>query len=156
MKNPIQEFREANSLTQDQLANYAEVTRQVVTKVEMGLFNYIPPSIMTVLKAYLGAGASEYELKYTEWLDSEVRKINPDALPPVGEGSVVKTFIDWRYRISSSVNGFCTMFKIQPVIISNYEKGQTQHLPEILKERLRTAGCTERYILELERLPHHG
>lgn len=167
--NPVFLFRQENNLTQEQLANYADVTRQVVTKVEAGLFDYIPPSIMAVMQAYLGTEALAAEREYLKWIDSQVRVIPLSTFPPVGIGGeaidkdginhaelVVRTFIDWRYSISESVNGFCTLMKIQPIIISNYEKGKTQNLPEILKTRLRTAGLSEVYILELERLPHHG
>lgn len=159
MKNPIAKFREENSLTQDQLANYAEVTRQVVTKAEAGLFDYIPPSIMQVMVAYEGPSAAEHQLEYTNWLDFTLKStITPDMFPPVGEwfAEEINSFVDWRFTINHSVNGFCTMMKIQPIIISNYEKGKTQNLPELLKERLRTVGVTETYILELERLPNHG
>lgn len=159
MKNPVAEFRELNSLTQDQLANYAEVTRQVVTKAEAGLFDYIPPSLMRVIEAYEGAAASERQLAYTEWIDSTLKaNVTADMFPPVGEwfAEEINSFVDWRFTINQSVNGFCTMMKIQPIIISNYEKGKTQNLPELLKQRLRTVGVTETYILELERLPNHG
>lgn len=159
MKNPVLAFREENSLTQDQLANYAEVTRQVVTKAEAGLFDYIPPSIMNVMIAYEGAAAHERELAYTEWIDFTLKEtVTPDTFLPVGQwvAEEVYSFVDWRYSVRSSVNGFCTLMKIQPIIISNYEKGKTQNLPELLKQRLRTVGVTETYILELERLPRHG
>jgi DNA-binding XRE family transcriptional regulator len=161
MKNPVAEFREENSLTQEQLANYAGVTRQVVTKVEAGLFDYIPPSIMNVITAYRGAEGLASEREYIQWIDQEVKALDKGIFPPVGKEAMytpipIKTFIDWRYHISESVNGFCTLLKIQPIIISNYEKGKTQNLPEILKTRLRTAGLSEVYILELERLPRHG
>jgi len=159
--NPVFLFRQENSLTQEQLANYADVTRQVVTKVEAGLFDYIPPSIMNVMQAYLGTEALAAEREYLKWIDEQVKGIPLSTFPPVGKGGEhvhvpIKTFIDWRYAISESVNGFCTLLKIQPIIISNYEKGKTQNLPEILKTRLRTVGLSEVYILELERLPHHG
>jgi len=159
MKNPVAAFREENSLTQDQLANYAEVTRQVVTKTEAGLFDYIPPSIMRVIEAYEGAAASDRQLAYTEWIDSTLKQtVNPELFPPVGEwfAEEINSFVDWRFTVNQSVNGFCTLMKIQPIIISNYEKGKTQNLPELLKQRLRTVGVTETYILELERLPNHG
>lgn len=159
MKNPIAVFRELNSLTQDQLANYAEVTRQVVTKAEAGLFDYIPPSIMRVMEAYEGSSAAEHQLEYTKWIDSTLKaNVTAETFPPVGEwfAEEINSFVDWRFTVNHSVNGFCTLLKIQPIIISNYEKGKTQNLPELLKERLRTVGVTETYILELERLPNHG
>ena len=159
MKNPVAAFREENSLTQDQLANYAEVTRQVVTKTEAGLFDYIPPSIMRVIEAYEGGAASERQLAYTEWIDFVLKQtVSVDTFPPVGEWMVeeINSFVDWRFTVNHSVNGFCTLMKIQPIIISNYEKGKTQNLPELLKQRLRTVGVTESYILQLERLPNHG
>lgn len=159
MKNPVLAFREANSLTQDQLANYAEVTRQVVTKAEAGLFDYIPPSIMKVMQAYEGASALGREVDYLKWIDVTIKEtVTPGMFPPVGEwfAEEINSFVDWRFSVSHSVNGFCTLMKIQPIIISNYEKGRTQNLPELLKTRLRTVGVTEAYILELERLPHHG
>ena len=159
MKNPVAAFREENSLTQDQLANYAEVTRQVVTKVEAGLFDYIPPSIMNVIEAYEGADAKERQLKYTEWIDTILKEtVTPGTFVPVGQWNAeeINSFLDWRFSVNQSVNGFCTLMKIQPIIISNYEKGKTQNLPELLKQRLRTVGVSETYILELERLPAHG
>lgn len=158
LRNPVAEFREENSLTQEQLANYAGVTRQVVTKVEAGLFDYIPPSIMNVITAYRGAEGLAMEREYLKWIDHEVKKLKDTDFPPVGKWYdwEIESFIAWRYFISDSVNGFCTKLKIQPIIISNYEKGKTQNLPELLKTRLRTAGLSEVYILELERLPPHG
>jgi DNA-binding XRE family transcriptional regulator len=159
IKNPVLAFREANSLTQDQLANYAEVTRQVITKTEAGLFDYIPPSIMKVMQAYEGASALDHQTEYTQWIDEILKStVTVSTFPPVGEwfAEEINSFVDWRFSVSQSVNGFCTLMKIQPIIISNYEKGRTQNLPEILKTRLRTVGVSETYILELERLPHHG
>lgn len=159
MKNPVAAFREENSLTQDQLANYAEVTRQVVTKTEAGLFDYIPPSIMNVITAYEGGAASARQLAYTEWIDTTLKEtVDIGIFVPVGQwvAEEINSFLDWRFSINQSVNGFCTLMKIQPIIISNYEKGKTQNLPELLKQRLRTLGVSETYILELERLPNHG
>lgn len=151
-ENPIVAFRKEYNLTQQQLANYSDVTRQVITNLEAGLYNSIPPSVKNVIGSM--GGINEFttiEQRYQRWIISSLPSVTlMEAHIPVG------SFQTWRFWIHESVAGFCKILKIQPVIITNYENGKTQELPQIVIERLEQIGVSDEYIETLKGLPAHG
>ena len=123
--DPVTEFLLEYNLTMPDLARNAGVTVQVVRRATQGLFGHLPPSLEIVMKGV--DPETDWHGKYEQFLDN----VEPFELPPP-----VGRFLDWRYSISASRLEFCRKFKIQPVIISNYESGTTQHMPKILWDRL--------------------
>ena len=123
--DPISEFLFEYNLSMPEMARNCEVTVQVVRRASQGLFGHLPPSLDNYMKQV--APEVDWYGKYERFLDD----VEPFELPvPVGR------FLDWRYSISASRLEFCRKFKIQPVIVANYESGTTQHLPKILWDRL--------------------
>lgn len=155
LTNPIVLFRKEYNITQEQLANYSEVTRQVITNLEAGLYNSIPPSVKNAIGALGGVTVfMNIEPEYQRWITS---CITSDATVDLVRSCFpVGSFQTWRFSISGSVAGFCKILKIQPVIITNYENGKTQELPSIVIERLEAMDISEHYIDTLKGLPAHG
>jgi len=161
MEHPLALFRDSHHIAQDDLANLAGITRQIVVLTEQGVYPTIPPAIIKAIKYEYGPlatrGLNEY---HHEWILQELDKVDisplinigaPDRLP-VG----VDTFVDWRNLISDSVSNFGKTVKIQPVTIRKYESGATHNLPVQLQERLQYWGFSGAYIEAVANLPIHG
>lgn len=171
MENPIAELRHNEQLTQQELADLAQVTRQVITKVEAGLYNSIPKSLLPVIMDLDPIDYGSYARRYTEWQIAALPKavfekdLNGITLNITGPGhylvvpdldaadSNIATFIDWRRSINESQLGFCKLMKIQESIVDQYEKGHTQSMPAFLWERLRQVGLSQSYIARVASLP---
>ncbi len=67
MKNKVKEIREFNSLTQEQLAQKVNVSRQSIISIEKG--HYIPTTLLTLKIAnVLNVTAEElFKLDNTDW-----------------------------------------------------------------------------------------
>ena len=67
MKNKVKEIREFNSLTQEQLAQKVNVSRQSIISIEKG--HYIPTTLLTLKIAnVLNVTAEElFKLDKTDW-----------------------------------------------------------------------------------------
>ena len=67
MKNKLKEIRELNSLTQEQLAQKANVSRQSIISIEKG--HYIPTTLLSLkIAAVLHVTVEElFELDKTDW-----------------------------------------------------------------------------------------
>ena len=67
MKNKVKEIREFNSLTQEQLAQKVNVSRQSIISIEKG--HYIPTTLLTLKIAnVLNVNTEElFKLDKTDW-----------------------------------------------------------------------------------------
>ena len=165
MEHPLAKFRDSHHLSQDDLANLAGITRQIITLTEQGVYPTIPPAIIKALKYEFGPLATRgLQESHEEWIHRELdavdvrplmhiemNHIEPDRLP-VG----VNSFVQWRNLISDSVSAFGKLVKIQPVTIRKYESGATHNLPVQLVDRLKDWGFSEAYIDAVANLPIHG
>lgn len=177
--NPLVLIREELNLSQDDLANAAGITRQIVTTTEAGVFSDIPPAILNALKDDFGIPAAPLNDSYRHWIKAELNTINVSAItyvtrtPVIGENGIVEkdiveitipvgitTFREWRAALSQdngiatdSLSGFGKLIKVQPVLIRKYESGKTKSLPGPLVERLLFWGFSEAYLSELAGLP---
>lgn len=165
MENPIAELRHNEQLTQQELADLAQVTRQVITKVEAGLYNSIPKSLLPVIMDLDPIDYGSYARRYTEWqiaalptpligFEGNLNEITqPGHYAIFPDPADCATFIDWRRSINESQLGFCKLMKIQESIVDQYEKGHTQSMPAFLWERLRQVGLSQSYIARVASLP---
>lgn len=160
MEHPLVEFRTSHHLSQDDVANFCGITRQIILLCEQGIYPEIPPAILKGVKDEFGQLATyDWPEKHTAWIKQELDKV--DIRPLVGDFGImtqtgklsVHSFIEWRNLISTSVSNFGKLIKIQPVTIRKYESGATNNLPIQLVERLRHWGFSEAYIDSVSRLP---
>lgn len=147
--NPITEFREEHKLDQKDLAEYAGITSQVILRAEQGLYNSLPPSVAYAIGMLDRDAAFTIGEDYRKWqiLKLEANRarigelmpnkyIMPGKLRLEGDTDSIASFVDFRYRFSESVMGFCKLFLIQQSIVSKYETGKMDNIPEIILERL--------------------
>lgn len=167
MEHPLALFRNEHHLSQDDLANMAGITRQIVTLTEQGIYSEIPPSIVQAIKDEFGLlSIAHLSEEHHKWIDEELDKVDISPwLARKYETSAesveygfpnVDSFVSWRNLISSSVSNFGKIVKIQPVTIRKYESGATNNLPVQLVERLRYWGFSDAYIRSVSALPISG
>ena len=172
--NPLVIIRESIALSQDDLANSAGITRQIVTMTEAGIYSEIPPAILNALSDDFGIDTAALNLEYKKWVTQQICALNVREITsieriselnkkdilhvriPVG----IKSFREWRNVLCESngyhmdsLSSFARMVKIQPVTIRKYETGKTKKLPVQLVERLQDWGFPQEYINELAALP---
>lgn len=158
MNHPLAEFRTEHHLSQDDLANLAGITRQIVTMTEQGIYPEIPPSIIKAIKDEYGVFATLHlPEEHAKWIDAELDKVNVEPwVQDVLQNQMPISFVEWRNEVSDSVSNFGKLVKIQPVTIRKYESGATNNLPVQLVERLRYWGFSDAYIQSVSALPITG
>lgn len=171
--NPIAKIRYEHAISQVDLAEYADITRQIVTDTEAGIFNKIPPALLSCLKDEYAIDPIELQAQYIEWIRAELNQINVreimtvhrhgpsltsvETAIPVG----INSFREWRAMLCksngvvnyTSLAGFGKLIKVQPVTIRKYETGKTHSLPEPLVVRLTVWGFPTSYLAALASLP---
>lgn len=161
MEHPLASFRDSHHISQDDLANLAGITRQIITLTEQGVYPEIPPAIIKAIKLEFGPlatrGLNEFHHEWIDWALNQVDiapLINIDAPDQLPVG--VRSFVQWRNLISDSVSSFGKTVKIQPVTIRKYESGATHNIPVQLVERLEHWGFSRAYIKAVANLPITG
>lgn len=156
--HPIAQFRELHHLSQDDVANFCGITRQIITLCEQGVYPEIPPSIIKGFQNEFGQLTTyNWQEKHTAWINSELDKVNIEPwVQDMLQQQMPDSFIAWRNEVSNSVSNFGKLMKIQPVTIRKYESGATNNLPIQLVERLRHWGFSQSYIDAVASLPIGG
>lgn len=173
--NPLVLIREEHSLSQDDLANSAGITRQIVTTTESGIFSDIPPAILDALEFDFGVDRVMLNHRYHEWLKAELNLVNVANVTSItrtpgadGKDRIkvsipvgIKSFREWRRELCAgnrvgdptALSGFGKLIKMQPVLIRKYEDGRTKSLSQPLVDRLKFWGFPDEYLSELAGLP---
>jgi DNA-binding transcriptional regulator YiaG len=135
MENPYKLSRQELGLTQKELAATSNVTVQVVTNLEKGLFYKPPKAIVRAIheayqtkKAYWWDAERSHRM-YTQWI-REQRAINQPSFPPFhtlqphtlsGTHQTTWDWVDFRHQVHRTFRGFCRMLVFQPSMLAEWE-----------------------------------
>ena len=137
--NPLKQFRLALTLTQEQLAEKAGVTKQTVVDTEQGLFPRIPPSLVQA------TGVSQKD--YREWVkltrQSNLRELAVDL-------TRVDSFRDYTEQVAGSTRGFARVLVIQTSVVRDYIAHGLRW--EMVDCALREAGVPDDLVVFLSKL----
>jgi len=154
--NPYTLARKELSLTQSELATLANVSTQVVTNLERGLF-YKPPSnvVHAIHQAYKDRdpyqswNVQRAAQTYTLWVTEE-RKSHSDKFPALAHDCLTDEsntlinlwdWVDFRHLVSPSFRGFCRALVFQPSMLAEWEdRGLNK---DAVRRALREVGYTE-------------
>jgi len=124
MENPIKSRRKRENLSQTEFANYADVSRDTVTKLEAGIFGPLPP------KLYFYCSPHRYE----EWVkaqryENREHPVVKDVVRWLQEAESDPAFIDYvilARPAGVSMYAFCRAFVIPAPSWKRLESGQQE------------------------------
>jgi hypothetical protein len=145
-------------LNKSTLAEIASISYSVVHRVDMALYDALPPKLNQFMKkidpeinwayAYRSYKAfclaelrSDYERRRVLWLFGR---------SPVGNYS---TWFEFREFVADTGMEFSKMLLINPAILGHFETGITRSLPLIIRKRLEFFGMSVEDIAYLANLP---
>jgi transcriptional regulator with XRE-family HTH domain len=153
--HPIRLARIQKGLSQNKLAQLAQVQRSAVTAVEDGRTRVPSERILAVLSDDPGQLLGEVLL----WWDAPVRpRLKPSAenlllIPPYTLGQYYKSFGDWRREFAPTVTGFASLLRLNPAVVREFELGRVERMGDVLAGRLVSAlGLSPEYLVALEGL----
>lgn len=156
LETPLDSQGNPRELNRTTLAELAGVSYPVVHRTELGVFNRIPPKLIGFMKAHSHPYIN-WESVYREYRglieaknilaakkeakanDKHWTKEDPHSVASVP----VITFKDWRRRHFDSMMNLAKTVLVNPTIIANYENGQTQQLPDMLRVQFKKFGMND-------------
>lgn len=154
MKSPILSFREAEQLTQQQLADEAGINLQAVFLCEKGVYPEVLPALLKTMRihGYKGPIQTEYQtFVHEKRVEFGIRhdlsswRVS-DLGPPVGHHPLVKV----RLQLDLSRMKFCKDLCVHPAQELRVERGKAYTMGEQLMQALLVAGLEQPVLDELE------
>ncbi len=162
MDNPLKLAREAQNLTQEELAALATVGVQTIKKLEWGLFTSINPEVLTVLTAGTNKSRGGLTNEYEDWiLSKRQEQLIPTRrnLDDCRGGWI--SWLEFRTMFSDSQVGFCKLFCVTPQVLQTWEAGFDKGFDRsswtpYLRQLWEDVGLTDEEIVELQELVCHA
>ncbi len=153
--HPVRLARIAKGLSQNKLAQLAQVQRSAVTAVEDGRTKHPSDKILAVLSD----DPKQLLSDVLAWWDAPVRPtLKPAAqnlllIPPYTLSQYYSTFAQWRKEISPTVTAFASLLRLNPAVVREFEEGRVEAMGDVLAGRLVSAlGVSPEYLVALEGL----
>ena len=153
--HPIRLARIQKGLSQNKLAQLAQVQRSAVTAIEDGRTRTPNERILSVLSD----DPKQLLADVISWWDSPPKpRLKPSAenlllIPPYTLGQYYKSFGEWRREFASSVTGFASLLRLNPAVVREFEEGRVERMGDVLAGRLVSAlGLSPEYLVALEGL----
>ena len=153
--HPIRLARIQKGLSQNKLAQLAQVQRSAVTAIEDGRTRTPNERILSVLSD----DPKQLLADVISWWDNPPKpRLKPSAenlllIPPYTLGQYYKSFGEWRREFASSVTGFASLLRLNPAVVREFEEGRVERMGDVLAGRLVSAlGLSPEYLVALEGL----
>jgi transcriptional regulator with XRE-family HTH domain len=153
--HPVRVARIQKGLSQNKLAQLAQVQRSAITAVEDGRTKHPSDRILAVLSDDPKQLLDEVLL----WWDAPVKPVlKPSAenlllIPPYTLGQYYRSFGEWRREFAPTVTGFASLLRLNPAVVREFELGRVERMGDVLAGRLVSGlGVSAEYLVALEGL----
>ena len=153
--HPVRLARIQKGLSQNKLAQLANVQRSAVTAIEDGRTRVPNEKILSVLSDDPKALLADVVAWYNEPPKPVLKPSAENLLliPPYTLNQYYQTFAQWRREFASSVTGFASLLRLNPAVVREFEEGRVERMGDVLAGRLVSVfGLSPEYLVALEGL----
>jgi transcriptional regulator with XRE-family HTH domain len=140
--NPIVEARLNQSMTSQVLGKRLGLSKQYVSRAEMGTYSSLNPSLLRWVSNAMGWTNESTIRRYVQFQNAKRRETVKDIAPHQltrneSPEPGYKIFERWRSGYWPSAMAFASAFCVHPDLVSKYEDGIQKTMPKQIKEVLK-------------------